>query len=246
MRRRRRKFTWLPTIGTALPGEGVNASTVQVFEIGVPPVPNGFFLGTSNNIIFPIVQDTPQEGQNVDGTTDEGIGEIIGNEYVVERIVGKVFLGYVAPTSDSGNRSIIVKAGIFVARADDSNPSLPVGVTAGNYGPLDLGTVREPWMWQRTWLLASSFDAENGFTQGNEQNHTNFAGEAGASSYEGPHIDVKSVRRIRQDERLWFTCGAEGVNPRADATGINQGTLDGVLDIRVLGALRRPRNRSSF
>lgn len=249
-RRRKRKFTWLPTIGTeSATGDQGAPTSPLIAELNVPPLANGDFFGSPNQIVFPLVNDTPQDAFGGAAQTDEGIGEIIGNDYVVERIVGKIFIGYTQVTSAlSGNNSVLVKAGIFVARADSGNPDEPIGASFNDYSPLALETVREPWMWIRTWMLSNDrSDPQNPFARSSITfGRTNYGFEAGASSFEGPHIDVKSVRRIRQDERLFLTISAMGVNPRGDSTDDATGVVDAVIDIRALGALRKARNSSAF
>lgn len=253
MGRRRRKFTWLPTVGTVgfSPEEPANSAIIS--EVIVENVPNGEFLGTPDSVVFPIINDFPQEPfDSNQGSTTEGIGEIIGNEYVIERIVGELYVGYTAGNGTSGNATVLVCAGIFVARSDSVQPAAPIGLTATNYSPLALQNIREPWMFYRTWLLSGGFaQVGNPFATAsatglNAVGRTNNGQNAGASMFEGPHIDVKSVRRIRQDERCYLTISAQGYNPLGDASTTLTGKLEIIMNIRALGALRQAKSRGAF
>lgn len=68
------------------------------------------------------------------------------------------------------------------------------------------------------------------------------------SIMDGPHIDAKSVRRVGNDERLWFAVSAVNF-PLVTQSEIvvNQDVqIRGYLDFRVLGRLTRAHNRSNF
>lgn len=246
--RRRRKFTWLPTIGTTGVDEGSPANSAQIADVLVRS--QAGFLGIPDSVVFPIINDFPQEPYGVNqGSTEEGIGEIIGNEYIIERIVGEIFLGYTSPNGTSGNATALVTCGIFIARADASQAAQPIGLSANNYSPQALENIREPWMFYRTWLLAGQIvQSGNPFTfnSGFNQGRTNFGINAGGSMYEGPHVDIKSVRRVRQDERCYLTVSAQGYNPLGERTTTNDGLLEIVVNLRALGALRKATQRGAF
>lgn len=255
-RRRKRKYTWFPVQRTTVRTEGEVTETVGIDgSVGVD--------GTAPAIqIYPLVPvDAPRENWGTGSDTDiSSLNDVIGNEYVVERIVGKFF----ATTQIANNDlSIIAGAwitlGIFVARADESTPSLPLGgvqstliETINSFSPQAVATVREPWMFRRSWYLGArptraTIDA---VAQKVPQSWAAFPQTTAGygSLQDGPHVDVKSVRRVRQDERLYAAVAVErlplGLDVSADPN------LEVVarwhFDYRILGALRRSKNRSNF
>lgn len=243
--RRRRQFTWFPTLGTA----GIESSNDNLsgrsFEISV--LPNLGNQPLLNTFVIPVVPDAPEDNSDL----SQGQGRLVqglGNEYIIERIVGKIFLaaGLGAATAPAAT---LVGAGMFVGRANDEQSGGGVDTPVGsasvaelnqNYSPLHEDVIREPWLWRRTWVLGGNATSvtNGGFSFAPLTNA--FYG----SVQDGPHIDAKSVRRIGNDERLWFAVSTVSI--------INQGalgtqtTVTGYLDLRVLGALRKARGKSAF
>jgi len=200
--------------------------------------------------LFPILEDTPQEAVTT-ANPDPNIVDFIGTDYVIKRIVGSCHVT-TQNLNASQFKNVAVTAGFFVARADDAQVLLPVGASTtalavSNYDSNYVDTIREPWIWRRTWVLSNPAvtttaveAAFGGFPQAN-------SGYGDMRS--GPHIDAKTGRRVRNDERLWFYASCRGIS----STNLNYTTVPtqvttvtGYLDVRVLGALRRAKNRSNF
>lgn len=269
MRRRRRKakVTWFPNLGSAPVIEGVESFSQLKFQLTLAP------QGDPATAVSPITHDAPKEGADI-GPTDQ-LSDVLGNEYLVKRIVGKCFLAAAQPEDDDPAarfpKVVLIACGFFVARANDSNSggglSTPIGSASSaelsdNYGVLSLETVREPWMWRRAWILSTGRTiappgAQNTpFGVATRPVFGNMVGGAPTtnidygSALDGPHFDVKSARRIRQDERLWFAVSARVLDnefigaPAPNRTAENMVT--GILDYRVLGQLRRAKNSGNF
>jgi len=257
-RRRRKKVTWIPPNGTQITLAQVPDFNSTLFQWELTLNANASY---STIQILPFSPfDKPVEGGDVG---DAGIGpggstlqDVVGNEYLVERIVGNHY-GTVISSDSSGQSAVlgvVMALGIFVARADETNQNQPIG-PAINYNPFELGNSREPWMFRRTWLLSNHQRTFTDFA-------TNFTGVERApttafldapvwtTDYHGlrtgPFFDVKSKRRIRTDERLWGVLGMH-LLPILDDAAL-QGTIGmyAVTDMRILGALRRAKNRSNF
>lgn len=254
-RRRGSRYTWLPTLGTAGPAEDDNSSG-RSFTITVPQDLS------QDVIISALTFDEPLEGDNL--ATSTPLGTVLGNEYFLKRIVGKLFAAMRQQVSIDGDpsrqRNALFGAGFFVARANDTSQGAgqPIGSASlserqENYSPLSEDTIREPWIWRRTWILANRFSTERQVTLAG----LNLAADAIAftrtptstmeygSVADGPHIDAKTARRIKQDERLWFVVAARGVPGHSDASNL-AGEIQGYLDFRLLGALRKARQGSAF
>lgn len=239
-RRRRNRGTWFPNISTAPPGEGADTVSGRVFDLDI--------VSTSNHLtvtgVVPLTFDYPQEPNEADSSI-ETLSELIGSEYIFKRLVGKFFA--VFDGAQGSAPAVLLGAGLFVARAQDSSSLLGANVPIGfatsslvddQYGVLNANTIREPWMWRRTWLL------------GNPTALTVYASVpdntmAFGSVMDGPHIDCRVKRRVRQDERLWFAASALRY-PFTSEDDTQNATIACYLDYRIFGELRKARNTSSF
>lgn len=251
-RRRRRKYTWFPTQRSTLRPEG---SITQI---------NGFRSSVGVDGTAPALQihpliptDVPQESWGAGSDTDKSLADVIGGDYVVERIVGKFFAWTQNNQETEGIISgAYVKFGIFVARADESQPSAPLGAEQANlldiirsFSPMSNETTREPWMFVRSWYLGSQgLNLSSGGIVIPQNGESRFPPTTAGygSVQDGPHVDVKSVRRIRQDERLWAAVAIERLPLGLEVTSTDEVIVKYHFDYRVLGALRRAHNRSTF
>lgn len=256
MARRRRRLTWFPTLGT---GNIVLDSDPPHREILLNVANNG----GSNIITVPLTFDQPQQGRGAITTEQTPLDDFIGSEYIIERIVGNQYYNLATDGVRSAvnlGRAILVTAGVFVARADDLDPNSPAGGAIlaeelRNYSPSSVENIREPWMFRRTWLLGAGPTGLFGVT-GELFSSNAAAGEIRTltaypssnvyygTAVGGPHVDIKSARRVRQDERLWWVTTAQNF-PTGTAT-VGTFTVVGMFDYRILGQLVKARNTSSF
>lgn len=253
-RRQRRKYTWLPTIGSQNVSEDPESDLYgQRFTLDVP------IDGTQALAILPITFDAPQDDDVTVQT--HSLADVIGSEWFLERIVGKVDLTAYAYGSDSPSgktwwRNNIVAAGFMVARADASDPTFPIGDSNdlnSDYSPLNPHTVREPWLWHRTWsmttLLATGIPPSVAQSANpREPYFTASRTEDMPGMNNGNLIDTQSVRRIGQDDRLYFCLAAQqlGFGQAGSSTPTDPNRIFGSLFVRVLGALRRARQEGRF
>lgn len=261
MRRKKSNGTWFPTLGSVGPGADV-ADTDTGIDFSVDAPGNG----TSNITIFPITFDSPQEVDSPNVNEASGLNDIIGNEYIVKRILGNCFVSRAANEADivatTIKQAVKVTCAFFVARAEDETHSGGVDEPIGSallgdaiqeYGPTNADNIREPWMWRKTWLLGWSstprFPTQT-VSVSTQQFSLNFpaCNAYYASLIGGPHVDVKSRRRVRQDERLWFVAQARNwpLNSANDGEVANETPVRGHLDVRMFGSLVKARNKSSF
>jgi len=254
-KRRRTKYTWLPTIGTDLDITGAPDDVVAGQQITTVALDTG----ETSIDIFPLTVDQPLEGTSLLNNTT--LGTVIGNEYVLKRIVGKWHAAMqpkrLANNDPSNWGAVMVCVGIFVARAQDAdqNADQPIGsATIGerrqNYSPLHTDCIREPWVWRRTWVLTNPAFAntQEALTAGTTLGSTGIGYPTSTGLYgsvaDGPHIDAKTVRRVKQDERLWVAIATLGF-PLGGAVD-QSSTVVHYFDFRLLGALRRARNSGAF
>lgn len=264
-RKRRSKYTWFPVLAQGdEAGQGISGA-----DFGINLNTNGQAVTG----VFAVTFDAPKEPGEADLATSGELAGMVGQEYFIRRIVGKCFIAHTSRpvTNDeileTGPNAVLVAAGFFVARADeDPNDTIPIGsATAATlfskYSPLSGDAIREPWLWRRTWILGNqgNVDIRNNQLIGDMSFTGNTIGtlstaemtaywpttNAGYGSIQdGPHIDAKTARRVGQDDRLWFAVAATSWPLAAASTRV--GRIDGHLDMRLLGQLRKARSRGSF
>lgn len=270
--RRRRRPGWFPTIGVDQ-SESDDNWNARAFSL------NGAPNGLTSIIIFPVIPDVQVDGDSFSANDPGQLVQAMGQSYELERIVGKIFLGCGAPRDDNPAaifpKVAYIGAGFFVARQADNNvgggPNIPVGSASAaeaveNYSPLSEDTVREPWIWHRTWLISSGRnindpDAQSVFTPITASTGSETFGgptvatglpttNVGMGTYDGPHIDARSGRRVDGDERLWCAVAARSADSllgMEDPNTLAAQWVRGILQIRVLGFLRKTAvNRSTF
>lgn len=253
--RRKRRGTWLPLLGT-YPNEGdtQEASANTYLQVEVP------LDGSAIPGVVPLTYDVPQEAPDLSASADT-LSEIVGSEYIVKRIVGQCFAHNASSVNSAALSSIApavqLTAAFFVARAGAQNELLgadapiswssDVGNDVENYSPEHPATVREPWMWKRTWILGNErlkgFLAAAGVAALGWSSYPSSTAAYG-SIKDGPQIDVKSRRRVGQDDRLYFIVSARTLP-------FNQGFashsfVDVALCVRIFGSLVKARNKSTF
>lgn len=237
-RKRRTKYTWLPISGSAAQVEG-DPQRANKRGVGIVSID-----GAEDLEIIPLLLDTPAETAN----QDETLADIIGSEYFIKRIVGKLFCSYSQVPGSQGDIpvSVLVTAGFFIARADTAlGQGVPVGTddALNNYSPAAAINIREPWVWRRTWMLGN--EALEALTVNSPTwpgRNTSYSGVM-----DGPHIDARTARRVRKEERLFFalSCG-RAFSDAQEGTPDGPANVNWLLDYRVLGALRKSVARGSF
>lgn len=241
-RRRKSRGTWLPTIGT----DRQNDEDVE-YRMAVRRM--SFDADWRGNVVQEVIDltnDVPVEDQDI---ATRSLADVVGSEYFLKRIVGKVFIDIERDSDNQLVNQVLVGAGFFVARADENGAGPIDFATAGtelirfdNYSPLAQRTMREPWIWRRTWMLQDVGPPSLGVVQKYPQANVGYG-----SVLDGPHIDAKTKRRIGNDDRLYFIVSATqwpnivpGEGPYADYS------IEITLDYRLFGSLRKAKTRGVF
>lgn len=243
-RRRTNNGTWLP-VSTSDVAEGFNTLQLETqgLHVALPVDGNGAIF----TYVLPLTQDAPIEGDAYGAT--ESLADVIGSEYFLKRLVGKLYAAY-TEAAEGGFDFCKIAAGFFVARVDSRYVETPIGANISNswlsdaseedyratqsYSPLAVATVREPWIWRRSWVLASSLESLPRST-------ANYG-----SVLDGPHIDAKTKRRVVNDERLFFAISTSRWPYLDTGSGAADGQLDVDIDLRIFGALRKATQRGVF
>lgn len=267
-RRRRRKVFWFPNLGTVGPAgaeddDDYGLYIQQTFDTG----------GVASSVfVTDLTFDRPIEED--EGSDTLRLSSVVGGEYILRRIVGNCFVGKtsgVGATADAEKAIVMVTAGFFVARAEDSTQEdisarQPIGAETlaelrENYSPASVSTIREPWIWRKRWILGNANPAGtanfvNGTRDGFLSAPPNNMGYP--SKHTDQSIDCKTIRRVGNDNRLWFVLTSrilnagswlgEGASPFQPAVGTAQagGFVHCHLDYRLLGHLTRTRSTGTF
>lgn len=239
-RRRKQRYTWFPTNPTL--GAEATVGSVGVNYFDDIWVGNSVQLGEpfATDVQFTeplLLDDTPQAGIVQPETPQWTLRDLVeGQSYVTERIVGKI---WVSRTQDAGETvtdvPLIIGVGIAVLPTDDATGTADLANI--DLDPLLQQNSGNPWMWRRTWILG-----QNG-TAGLDPEFPASNWQMGSVA-DGPHVDVKSKRRVSREQRLFIICSV-GTMGLAIAGG-DSATGHFGYDLRILGAMRRARNTSSF
>lgn len=254
-KRRRTRPSWFPLIPAQIGENGQFLGVIRTQNVHAATTVDAI---TS---IVPVTWDVPFE-EDFAAPGADSLSDVIGSSYTLYRLVGKCFTQRQPnPVSGIDNaHGLFVTCGFFVARANDSatggGVNTPIGsATAAerfeNYSPQAATTLREPWIWRRSWLLGAG---GRNLRSGGVNNVPSSAIETAnypatsagyGSVLDGPHIDTKMKRRIGNDDRLFFACTS---TPYPFNTASAEAmTCDTLVDLRILGMLRKGnKNRSSF
>lgn len=235
-RKRQNRGTWIPLLGhnEIIGGDSYLYSD---FRFGTPAVPDNGGQGSVSTTAIALTPDFTLSQQA--GLSTQLRDVVEGQAWTLQRIVGKIHatinVGVV------GNwAGVIFTAGFLVARAEDQNQS-QIELSQVEHDPQELNNAMNPWIWRRSWILGNPGNVGTVASRF----PTTTAGYGSVA--DGPHIDSKSKRFIGREHRLWFVGSARGWSPDTieplDAGAIG---VDGILDVRIYGGLRRQKNVSSF
>lgn len=245
--------TWFPILGSSWSNEGNTFDDVS-FNLQTGNALTDKSLGT-NVVTIPVTRDyTP-----INQASSDAINNLPtlrdfteGQDYILKRIVGNIDAFVVSqsnptlPWSSNDFWSYIkVAAGFFVARADDLDQSLP-DLTREEIDPMDSKNSQNPWIWRRVWILGNPAMREpvgaGAVTTDGISTTRGFGPSDRANG-----IDSKVKRRIRREERLWFSLSMVGWNGvQATVASNDQPQVNANLDIRIFGKMVKGRNSSTF
>lgn len=238
-RRRRNRGLWLPIEPTLFgAGETIAAATFHQEQYDAP-VENGEITPP---ISVPVAFDRTFDDDTTSGQSVQTMRDLTeGQDYFLDRIVGKVW-GEVGIQDDDPIETLLCMA-FAILPVSDGQPGAPA-LSNDSRNPLLAQNVMEPWIWRRTWKLYNpTVEAAGPVGQAVIP-----IGPATVSQYgsvmDGGHVDAKTRRRVRHNERLFFVSSAACLF-RNDGSPSPNGITVG-FDLRIHGALRRHRNKSSF
>lgn len=251
MRKRRAKRTWFPVLPTVY---GPGAGEAQTF-FHTNHVLSWSSEGPSSGVTQ-VIDTTPllADGDvNADQFSEDITlrDRVEGKDYVTTRIVGKIWGGpgwsqsVIDEQAVTGINQVIFAAGIAVFPADENtgDPAL----TDEEQDPFKANNSAGPWAWRRTWTMSNpsaiplaSGLASSTFAVGNPISIGGFGSMA-----DGGHVDCKVGRRVSREQRLYFVFAAAILDGNLAVSDEDMNITYG-YDLRVLGAMRKARNRSVF
>lgn len=222
MRKRKPGVVWLP----ALPEASIsNDGIILVVEHDISG-PTGSRITSVHSLTL----DNPAE-QAVAVGDSTSLSDFEGSAYRLRRIVGK-FFGAITQNQDAAGlpTAVITTVGFIVLRVDPIT-GLPVGGGAAdaNYSPQAFGSERDPWIWRRSYILSNAL-AANTFANAWPTATTDYG-----SVSDGPHIDAKTARVVKDEERLFFVISTS-VFERL-GTGQETTPVKYALDYRILASM---------
>jgi len=217
-RTRKPGVVWLPNDG----GNTLLAGTT-VFKDFILNVDGA---GNDINVVIPLTVDFPAEPADT-------LSDYAGSGYRLRRIVGKIFAAVEqdAEPDVTSPSAVIVTCGFIVLRVNA--PGVPLsGANGLDYSPQLLDSERDPWIWRRSWILGNHAVAPGGSGQIVNSYPRNTAEYSSVA--DGPHIDAKTARAVKDEERLFFAAGGVGINGSGQGVGTN---VRFTLDYRLLASM---------
>lgn len=234
MRKRRQRSTWFPVLGTSW-NEGDILSSIfpQTQEVALN--------WAINTVATPLIPDYTEDPSVTAG--ESTLRDFVeGQTCIIDRIVGKicVLADQTAPGAEGeGIPLIFCCAGIAVLPVDDSGTPL-TSSDGREIAALAAENLDKPFLWRRTWLIGNRLAAD---TTNPYPNIPTSNMEFG-SVLDGPHVDTKGVKRaIQRNQRLFLILSTQDAGRgEPNVTSF----VRWVVDLRVLGRMRRARNKSLF
>lgn len=227
-RTRRPAVVWLPCFPTtSFTNDGIALRVVH----DISSAGNGRITS-----VHQLTIDNPAE-QLIANADPATLSDFEGSAYRLRRIVGKCFVGInQADAAATGDPTIVYCTAGFIVLRVDPLTGLPIGIAAAdaNYSPQAFGSERDPWIWRRSWMLGVSAANPSVVTTSNATcwpPSNSFDG----SVADGPHVDAKTARAVKDEERLFFVACTQFVE------GLGQGEttrpVTWSLDYRLLASM---------
>lgn len=232
-RRRRKLVTWLPNLERQV---GPNDIPVNFIANSIAVDGRGAVTSAAETL----VRDQPQ-------ADSLELADFTQGGYLLQRIVGKLHIAMLGQSAEGSlyPAYAFVTAGFEVNRVDQQGDLL-AGATPDIYGPYTPLNERDPWLWQRSWVVSNGKTTPTvaaGYTDASiAWNGINAPGNQwNGSVQDGPHIDVKVKRRIGPEERLCFWISTWQEDDLGETA--LPGDVYYILQYRVLATPIRTSNR---
>lgn len=212
MMRRRRKFRglWLPPdlthainfTGQAPPATITMGSDTAIKYQAMGPFSNGLGQGETYSTSVPLVGDF-----NESTLPNAGPGQTLADfsiGYSLRRVVGKIWCSVDQQILGDADNSYLyaITCGIIVRRVGDQGQILALP------GPQFYENWTDPYLWRRTWFIANAkFQQSLAYNVDFPSSNAEYG-----SIQDGPHVDAKTRRTIKAEERLFLDIQATTMN----------------------------------
>lgn len=219
MRKTKPAVVWLPSDGGNSIGSANVIPKVVIVSVDGP-------AGNTASGGIPLVPDEPSTL-----AADRSLSDYEGSAYRLRRIVGKIWVGVEQdPEPPGGTPDVVLcTAGFIILRVDDNGNPLQ-GAATPIYNPQIINSERDPWIWRRSWMLRNKLVAPGGI--GNQAEYPITNADYG-SVMDGPHVDAKTARSVKDEERLFVIVATMAVNGSQGST-VNTRWF---MDLRVLATM---------
>lgn len=247
-RKHRTKFSWFPIIG--------EESDVVPDGDFFGPLGGGLSITAADPLPMAIVAltwDYPPEVEIDIADAIPSLADFQGSEYQLERLVGKCLVDFGVFNQGGAalqtRQDCLVAAGFIILRVDEATGAPLRTGDLQEYNPFIAHNATDPWMWRRVWALGQQGAFANP-TGGLDYVQAGFprSNVDYGDSESGPHIDIRSVRRVRKEERVFFLISATrvlGGAPIVPNEGDDTGNVIWYLDYRILGRLLKASGRGN-
>lgn len=225
--RKRSKYAWLPVIPTAL-GPELPGATWYNEEFNLIAPDYGQNWSTALNIV---PDDTITADEDTTETTLRDLVE--GQEYVVERIVGRVWGGLEQQSATESWQAAMFGVGIAVMPYEDAGT---IALNSASIDPLGASNSDGSWLYRGIWPIFNNTIGSPSTAILGPTNIANCGPDYG-------FIDTRSVRRVHKNERLTIVASLHIMDYVGGAGGV--GGMWG-YDLRVLGQMRKARGQSTY
>lgn len=250
-RKRRTRSTWFPVLGQEIAGGGSGLNPDGFDSHFTGGIHHAAGAGNYEADVIPLTWDYPADTEVTAFDQAPSLADWQGSAWQLDGIKGAVRVNIVPKSNGQGGlENQIIRAAAYaeVLRVNPSDGS-PLDDLA-DYSTFLAENRRDPYIWQRSWLLESptatlvaasqvvaffppKYPVSNVYYEGRDT---------------GSCIDTKSRRYIGTDERLFMCVEAVLINKDGDF-GIDAGEtvagwdLQYDIDVRVIGRLRKATNR---
>lgn len=234
MKRRGNNGMWLPP--SPYDSAGIpNAATQPITAVTQTIIkevllPNPPTQGASRNVSIPLVGDFNEDiiagaGGGALPYAQSSIADMAVG-YSLKRVVGKLFIGQSqeALAEQSAPSDFMVTCGIMVRRVNEAGVPTAINTFTDTYD-----AARDPWLWRRNYLLQNAVQRTAGFLLAPIWPNSN---TEGPGVLDGPHVDAKTRRTVKAEERLFLDVTTTALN---GAGQDDAGTTYIVFDLRFFG-----------
>jgi len=233
--KRRPGVIWLPlTTENRLSADNPitgDSNSLGQYQLTIPAASGN---GARVTNLFPVVADQPQ---NI-ATAGTSLSDAEGSSYRLRRIVGKIYVDYVSKPGGvtAPDQTVVnVSVGFIILEVEPTLNFLALSATADDYSTARLDNVRWPWIWRRSWMVGNGQGLQNATFNESAPNNNYFS--YGGGVMDGPHIDAKTARTVKDSQRLSMVIDMVGTNPQSATPGDTAVIV--TTDLRVLGSLRK-------